>query len=107
VTLVAGYRTVDEQIRFAIANKRLIELTYQGKRRVAEPHDYGVRKRVTRLLVYQLRVLSPGERSPTGWRRLDVSQITDCRVLEETFPGSRGAAHAHHHGWDVLYARVG
>jgi hypothetical protein len=31
---------LDAQVRFAIANKRLVQLTYHGAPRVAEPHDY-------------------------------------------------------------------
>ncbi|HEV8394263.1 MAG TPA: hypothetical protein VGQ37_08310 [Vicinamibacterales bacterium] len=33
----------DRQLRFAIAHKRLIEVRYDGRLRVAEPHDYGVK----------------------------------------------------------------
>jgi len=98
----------DHQFRSAIRNKRLIQLRYHGRSRVAEPHDYGINKGTARLLVYQLRapVDRPG-RSVKGWRLLDVSQIEDCVVLDEAFPGSRGTSHHNHMEWDVLYARVG
>lgn len=98
---------IDEQLRSAIAGRRLIECTYLGKLRVAEPHDYGVQRGATKLLVYQLRGSggTPGK-SSRGWRLLDVSKLERCVVLEETFPGSRGDAHQHHFVWDVVYARV-
>ena len=37
-------RTIDEQLRFAITNKRLVKLSYSGSLRYLEPHDYGVQK---------------------------------------------------------------
>lgn len=100
---------IDALLRFAIANKRLIQVRYHGVRRVAEPHDYGIQSGMAMLLVYQ-RERSGGEirtgQSARGWRLLDVAKIEDCAVLEEAFLGSRGDAHQRHHSWDVVYARV-
>jgi hypothetical protein len=104
---VAVEGSVDEQLRFAIANRRLIQVSYTGRVRVAEPHDYGVQKGVTRLLSYQRGAAGGGPRKDaTGWRLLDLSKIERCLVLDETFPGSRGQAHHAHYVWDTLYARV-
>lgn len=99
---------VDEQLRFAIKNKRLVEIRYKGYARIAEPHDYGVFKGIERLLVFQLRgpARSP-QQSVKGWRLLDVSEIEECVVLAETFGGSRGQSHTNHKDWDIVYARVG
>jgi hypothetical protein len=99
--------SIDEQLRFAIANKLLIQASYGGGVRVLEPHDYGVQKGVQRLLAYQVRRTggAPG-RAITGWRLLDVSKIGDCVVLDETFPGSRGGSRLHHYKWDEVFARV-
>lgn len=107
-TLVTAERTksVDEQLRFAIAHKRLIQLSYHGRQRVAEPHDYGVRKGITKLLIYQIQLSGARSKDVTGWRLLDASKIERYSVLEETFPGSRGRSDQRHHLWDVLYARV-
>ena len=99
--------SIDSQLRLAIANKRLIQFTYNGALRVAEPHDYGVQKGRARLLAYQLRGSSSSARnSVSRWRLLDVEKMAGCVVLNETFPGSRGQAHRHHHVWDTLHARV-
>jgi Arc/MetJ family transcription regulator len=99
--------SIDDQLRFAIANKRLIRFSYLGTLRVAEPHDYGVQKGTSKLLVYQRRGSSHTQRAGVrGWRLLDVSRIEACLVLEETFPGSRGDAHTRHYRWDEVYARV-
>ena len=46
-------RTLDSQLRFAIANRRLIRFTYESVVRVAEPHDYGLRDGAPRVLAYQ------------------------------------------------------
>jgi hypothetical protein len=96
------------QLRFAIANKRLIRLRYQNVDRVVEPHDYGVQRGVERLFVHQLRSASahPGQRSD-GWRLLNVAKIEDLVVLDDTFAGTRADAGQKHLNWDVVYARVG
>jgi hypothetical protein len=98
--------SVDARIRFAIANRRLLQVRYRGAARVAEPHDYGVLNGRERLLVFQISgVRRPGHTS-SGWRLLDLSKIDELTVLDETFPGSRGASHQDHYQWEILYARV-
>jgi predicted DNA-binding transcriptional regulator YafY len=92
---------VDEQLKFAIANRRLVELKYAGSVRVVEPHDYGVQKGTARLLGYQQQGFSG-----LGWRLFDVAKIESCSTLKETFAGSRGASHRQHHDWETIYARV-
>jgi hypothetical protein len=99
-------QSLDGPIRFAIAHKQLIEVGYNGVVRLAEPHDYGVINGVERLFVFQRRGRA-SNRSTTAWRMLDVPKIESLKVLGETFQGSRGASHQHHHAWDVVYARVG
>ena len=106
MTRVSG--SLDEQLRSAITHRRLIEVRYHGKVRIAEPHDYGVQKGVERLFVYQLSGAHRSlQRSVTGWRLLELSKIEDCHVLDQRFPGSRGQSHRNHLAWDVVYARVG
>jgi len=96
----------DDQVRFAIGNKRLIQFRYDGSSRVAEPHDYGVQNGVLRLLAYQLRGPVRPKRSPVGWRLLDLSKLEALVVLDDTFPGSRGHEHHQRLVWDEVYARV-
>lgn len=105
ITPLVSFRSLDEQLRFAIAHKRLVQLNYRGRRRIAEPHDFGLQKGTTRLLIYQ-RSKSGGSDDSRGWRLLDTSKISDCVVLEQFFSGSREQSHQRHHAWDVLYARV-
>jgi hypothetical protein len=100
---------VDQQLRFAIAHKRLIQFSYAGARRVAEPHDYGIQSGVAKLLVYQRRASGRGavRHRAKGWRLLEVSKIVECSILDEAFEGSRSEQHQHLRAWDVVYARVG
>lgn len=73
--------------------------------RVAEPHDYGVRRGVEQLLVYQLRGQSRSGRLP-NWRFIVVSEMADIEVLDDRFPGGREAPSGEHARWDQLYLRV-
>ena len=101
-------KSLDAQLRFAIANKRLIHVGYNRSVRVAEPHDYGVQKGTTKLLIFQVRASGGSQqKSATGWRLLDVSKIESCEVLDDMFAGSRGQSHQRHCEWDEIYARVG
>ena len=98
---------VPAKLRFAIAHKRLIGLSYDGRLRIVEPHDFGAKGGTSKLLVYQLHVDGPARGKPAlGWRLLDVAKIGVCKVLEETFAGSRGDAHERHMDWDAVFARV-
>jgi hypothetical protein len=90
----------------AIKEKRLIEFVYRiGQPRIAEPHDYGMRKGGERLLVFQI---SGDSRSgtPRSWKELDVDAIHHLRPLDRRFPGTRADAAQHHRAWDTLFARV-
>jgi hypothetical protein len=98
---------VHDQLRFAIAHRRLIAVSYGGRLRVAEPHDYGVKNGSRKLLVYQIQEDGGGqEKAVTGWRLLEVSRIDACVVSDATFAGSRGTSGQRHHTWDELFARV-
>ena len=97
---------LDTQLRFAIANKRLIQFTYDGATRIAEPHDYGLRDAADKLLVYQREKAGRKDQRVRGWRLLDITKIQDCVALDASFSGTREKANQQHHQWDVLYARV-
>jgi hypothetical protein len=97
--------SLDEHIRHAIAEKRLLELRYKRTVRLAEPHDYGVIDRTERLLMFQLHGPDSGK-GTVGWRLLDVVKIESCVVTDQTFAGSRGRSHQQHYQWKTLYARV-
>ena len=98
---------VPAKLRFAIAHKRLLGLEYNARLRVVEPHDFGAMNGTSRVFVYQLLVdgAAGGDRAQ-GWRLLDVGKIGACKVLEQTFAGSRGDAQQEHLRWDAVFARV-
>lgn len=100
------FTSLDALLRFAIGHRRLVEFVYDGRRRVAEPHDYGVLGGRERLLVYQLTARPASDRTSEGWRLLDVAKMQSWRLLEDRFPGSRHQAHERHLQWDAVYVRV-
>jgi hypothetical protein len=95
---------IDQLLRKAIAETRLIRLRYLDRDRIVEPHDYGEHKGVVKLLTYQ--VGGSSSRPLPNWRWMDVHQISDVQLLAQTFPGGRPIASGKHHQWDKLFARV-
>jgi hypothetical protein len=95
---------VDELLRAAIEQKRLVECMYLEKRRVVEPHDYGVHNGSIKLLGYQVGGFSSG-RLP-NWRWMEVNLISDLHLLSRTFAGGRPNLSGKHHRWDQLFMRV-
>lgn len=97
--------SADEAIRRAITERRLIQFTLDGGARVAEPHDYGVRKGKAQLLVFQVSGASRSGRLP-DWRWVDLSRATDFQVLDSSFAGGRNVPSGKHAGWEQLFLRV-
>lgn len=97
--------SLNQRIRRAIAQKRLLEIRYKRAVRLPEPHDYGVIDETERLLLFQLRGPDSGK-GAVGWRLLDVAKIESCAVTDQTFAGSRGHSHQQHYQWKALYLRV-
>src|SRR4030095_10455163 len=89
--------SLDEQVRFAIAHKRLIQLDYEGHRRLAEPHDYGLPNGVTKTFVYQLSKAGGLPKDARVWRMFDTSKISECAVQERGFRGTRARSDQRHH----------
>jgi hypothetical protein len=97
--------TVDELLRTAIEQKRVIRLLYGNKPRIVEPRDYGVHNGSVKLLGYQVGGSSSGP--PPNWRWMALDLISDIELLNRTFPGGRPPASGKHHRWDQLFVRVG
>jgi len=96
---------VDALLRTAIAQRCKVRFSYQGKPRIAEPHDYGIQNGRALLLTYQTGGQSNSGRLP-AWRWIDVSKITDLEILDSKFAGNREAPSGKHHQWDQLFSRV-
>lgn len=95
---------LDQLLRTAIEQTRLMRLRYQNRDRIIEPHDYGEQNGVIKLLTYQIGGSSSG-RLP-NWRWMDTDLISDAQMLDRTFPGGRPTPSGKHHKWDKLYLRV-
>jgi DNA invertase Pin-like site-specific DNA recombinase len=95
---------LDQLLRTAIDQTRLLRLRYQSRDRIVEPHDYGVHKGVIKLFTRQVRGSS--SRPLPGWRWMETDQISDAEILGETFPGGRPTPSGKHHQWDILFIRV-
>jgi hypothetical protein len=99
-----GVDTATHQVILtAIHERLLLRFSLDGKDRVAEPHDYGIKAGVVRLLVYQISGASSGPLP--GWRWIDVSRMSDVEALNKMFAGGRTSS-GKHHTWDILFARV-
>ena len=97
---------VNHDLVHAIEEKRLIEFVYKvGQPRIAEPHDYGIRNGVERLLVFQ-RSGDSASGSPRSWKELEVDALQQLRLLDQRFPGTRANAKQRHRAWDTLFGRV-
>jgi hypothetical protein len=94
---------VDERLLTAIAERRLIQFVYDGRTRVAEPHDYGVRNGAAQLLVYQVAGESRSGGLPQ-WRCMKLSGMSALQLLDATFAGPRDSGN--HQEWERLFARV-
>jgi TDG/mug DNA glycosylase family protein len=97
--------SVDSLLRTAITGRRLVSFTLDGRPRVGEPHDYGILKGVPTLFFYQ----TGGESNsapPHGWRHAMIDKVSQLRVLDEQFAGSRPSPSGRHTQWDELFATV-
>lgn len=96
---------MDQPIRRAIAEKKLIECRYSNQTRICEPHIYGRFDGEDQLLTYQVGGESRSGNLPE-WRRFKLSRVSEFRVLEQTFGGSRDNVFGSDSSWDITYAIV-
>ena len=76
--------TLDSQLRFAIANKRLIRFSYDGAIRIAEPHDYGQRDGADKVLAYQRQKGERKDQNVRGWRWLAAARRATSNITTGT-----------------------
>jgi len=88
----------------AIENRRMIRFVYHGKDRLVEPHDHGILNSSVQLLSWQ--VAGRSSRPLPNWLLTKVDEITDLKLLDQTFPGGRPTASGRHIKWDLLFIRV-
>jgi predicted DNA-binding transcriptional regulator YafY len=97
-------QALDSMLRKAIRSKHLIRFSYKNQERIAEPHDYGIQNGIARLFCYQVGGRSGG-RIP-GWRLVNVSEMQNCEMLQQTFAGNRETPSGKHHYWNEVFVRV-
>lgn len=96
---------MDSTIITAINEKRLLEFSYDGLNRIAEPHVYGVKDGKYELLVYQIRGQSKSGGLP-NWRRVELKKVANIQILDEIFPGRRPTPSGKHSSFDRIIAIV-
>ncbi|HEY8139662.1 MAG TPA: hypothetical protein VIE86_01110 [Nitrososphaera sp.] len=93
-------------IRTAIANRNLVEFTYHGYQRIAEPHVYGIKGGKRKILVYQIGGLTSTGSVP-DWRLIGLEEVSGLRVIKgETFAGPRDYKSLNYDDWDTIIAVV-
>jgi TDG/mug DNA glycosylase family protein len=96
---------LDQTIREAIAGRHLVSFELDGLPRIGEPHDYGVKDSVPRLLFYQVGGKSSSGK-PLGWREALIAKVSGMKILDQRFAGTRPAPSGRHKRWDKLLASV-
>jgi hypothetical protein len=97
-------KTVNEKIWYAILGKRLLAFDCRGCHRVVEPHVYGDMSGRIQMMTYQLRGQSSSGKLP-NWRRMNLEDITNVRVLRQEFQGRRPVK-GRHSVWDKIHLIV-
>ena len=92
-------------LRAAIAERRRVSFVLDGRQRIAEPHDYGIKDGVAKLFFYQTGGESRSGK-PIGWRWAALSKVSALKLLDQRFPGPRRGSSDRHVKWDVLFASV-
>jgi len=88
----------------AIEQMQLLRLVYHGRVRILEPHDHGTLNGSVQLLAYQIGGSS--SRPLPNWILMKTDEITEIKLLDQTFPGGRPTATGNHVRWDTLFIRV-
>ena len=96
---------MDELIRQAIAERRLLAYRYNGQRRVGEPHLYGLRNGQPTLLVYQTEGTSFAGPYP-NWRHCALSGLTRMTITGRSFANPRLTSTDSHRDWAEIWAIV-
>lgn len=87
-------------IERAMDDKSVIEFTYGGHRRIAEPHVIGENKGSLGILCYQIGGSSSSSSGGLPqWRRFDLSGIQNLAAVDAHFPGQR-PEYGRHSSWD-------
>lgn len=98
-------RVVDRIIRQAMGEQRLLRFWLDERERIAEPHDYGIRRDTVHLLVYQVAGDSKSGGLP-DWRWVRLARATGFELLDRKFGRRPRPADDRHTGWDRIFLQV-
>lgn len=100
--------SVETRIATAIRNKKLIEVVYEGQRRLAEPHVLGRRGKDDHLQVHAFQLRNDAQpSSKSGWRFYSLAKIEQVTVSSDGFSGRRSSISYDHAQWNSIIALVG
>jgi hypothetical protein len=80
--------SLEQRIHDAIDNRLVVEFSYNGHRRVAEPHVLGVKNGRLQVLMYQIGGSSSSGLLP-DWRRFFVDELSQLEVMSQAFVPQR------------------
>lgn len=96
---------MQQVLKDAIQNNLVVQFTYGGHTRIAEPHVLGVSNGAVQLLGYQTGGSSSSGGLPE-WRRFDLGGISGLKLLSQSFSGRRPFPSGKHSAWDYQIAVV-
>jgi predicted nucleotidyltransferase len=76
--------SLEQRLHDAIDNRHVVEFSYKGHRRIAEPHVLGVKNGRLQVLTYQIDGSSSSGSLP-DWRRFFVDELSQLEVRSQAF----------------------
>ena len=97
--------SVEQIIIDAIDKKKMLSFDYHNHERIVEPHVYGIKGGKKSLQACQTGGSSSSGGLPQ-WRRLFTDEISNIRMIEQSFPVKREYPSGTHSSFDVIIKLV-
>jgi hypothetical protein len=91
-------------LREAIEKKQLLQFTFKGFQRIAEPHAYGIKNNKRMLLVYQIAGGTSSGSVP-DWRLIPIDEIKNLGKTGQGFAAARELPSGDYGKWDTLISQ--
>ena len=95
-----------QQLIEAIANKRVLELRYDGYHRIVEPHTYGVSDQGHYLLRCYQTAGGSHSGKPVDWKLLRTDEISSLHETGALFPAARHGYKRNDPAMQRIYAQI-
>ena len=89
----------------AIENKKLLELIYDGGRRVVEPHCFG-RNSKGNEIVRAFQVDGYSSTGKMGWKLYDIAKVSSLILIDEVFLNPRPDYVKGDKGMTIIYCEL-